>query len=175
MKGHTHIIGGVAAASAVMLLMEKTGHGPEFVTDAVTEAAVFLSTAAAGALIPDIDIKQSTISGKHKLISFIARIFFGHRKFTHSLLGLAAAGGILYLIALFVSIPYMGWIASGLLCGILSHILLDMLNPKGVQLLYPVKTMVSIGKIKTGGLLENIVASALLCGIALCWYLIVLH
>lgn len=70
-----------------------------------------------GSLLPDIDTASSTFGKKVKIVSK----FFKHRGFTHSLL--------FALITAVIS-PY-------LCIGVLSHIIMDMFNPNGVELLFP--------------------------------------
>ena len=71
----------------------------------------------AGAVLPDIDTGSSFLGKKFRIFSKLLE----HRTFTHSLIFCALAA----LIS-----PY-------LFLGVLSHIIMDMCNPKGVQLFYP--------------------------------------
>lgn len=70
-----------------------------------------------GSLLPDIDCKTSTLGKKAKFIGFLLK----HRTFTHSIL--------FVVLTAFIS-PYIA-------LGALSHIILDMFNPQGVELLFP--------------------------------------
>lgn len=70
-----------------------------------------------GSLLPDIDTASSSLGKKFKFIG----AFFEHRGFTHSLL--------FFLLTSMIN-PYLG-------IGVLSHIILDMFNPVGVELLCP--------------------------------------
>lgn len=99
-----------------------------------------------GSLLPDIDHPTSTFSKKYFLLSIPFRIlqlifgnfkatkhFVGHRGITHS---------ILFAIIFIVPIFFIDniWIVLALLSlaiGIISHLLMDMLNPTGVPLLLP--------------------------------------
>lgn len=96
---------------------------------------------AIGSMLPDIDHSGSTFGRKIKPIS--RRI--EHRGVTHSLL---------FLLAMTVISPYIG-------IGILTHIVLDLFNPNGVKLLYPLKIKVKVPIIshfiKTGGVMEHII------------------
>lgn len=78
-----------------------------------------------GSLIPDMDSKWTKIGKLTKPVSKIVQKYTWHRGFTHSLFFAAT----LYLIN-----PCMG-------IGALSHSLADFLTPKGVQLLWPTRTM----------------------------------
>jgi len=108
-----------------------------------------------GALIPDLDIARSFIG---RILFFISIPFerkFGHRTVTHSLLGwfmataiFAAVMGLVIVLesaglhAGFKLTSYLGAMNIGRLIaafsiGYLSHILLDMANPRGAQLFWP--------------------------------------
>lgn len=156
MVGRTHMMGGIAAALAISSV---TGYFyPESISmETICSFGMFLGCAEAGALIPDIDKKQSTISHRHKIISFISRLLFTHRGFTHSLLCMA----IIEIILFFLSIPVPGIIRIpmlyGIMIGYLSHLFLDSLNPLGIPLLFPFHYRFSFAKIKTGGICEFLV------------------
>jgi inner membrane protein len=104
-----------------------------------------------GAILPDIDITRSTIG---KALFFISRPLerkFGHRSITHSLIGWLI-GTILFAVLMVAALWLYAVIAhkqasllnplslrwiSGFSLGYFSHLILDMLNPRGVQLLWP--------------------------------------
>ena len=90
---------------------------------------------AIGSMLPDIDHSGSTFGRKIKPIS---------RRIEHR--------GV--LLAMTVISPYIG-------IGILTHIILDLFNPNGVKLLYPLKIKVKVPIIshfiKTGGVMEHII------------------
>ena len=135
----THIMGGVAFALAIPLITP--------INEAAPLVALTLSAGVA-ALLPDIDKKNTAISNKHKLVSFVFRLFCTHRGFTHSLLALFLFAGITLPLS---TLPYIGrYIYMGLVLGYFSHLILDMLNPDGVPVLFPLKYRLSLMKIKTG-------------------------
>lgn len=94
----------------------------------------------AGALLPDIDKSTTTLGKKFKFISS----FLKHRGFTHSLL--------FFILSSMIS-PYLG-------IGVLTHIILDMFNPTGVELLFPFGKKISfpiVGKwFVTGTVSEDV-------------------
>ncbi len=100
---------------------------------------------AVGSLLPDIDHSGSTLGRFIKPISKRLR----HRSITHSLLFFA----LMILIS-----PYLA-------IGVLTHIILDLLNPKGVELFYPCKKNIRIPFIskfiKTNGIIEKLIFAAL--------------
>jgi inner membrane protein len=94
-------------------------------------------------VFPDIDAETSKLGKKIKLISQS----FKHRGFFHSILFGVLASGIFY------------YANSGLylefLIGYFSHIILDLLNYKSVQLFWPFRTKTK-GFIKTNSLVEKL-------------------
>lgn len=133
MLGVTHFIAGAAAASAL-------GADP-------------IAQVAAGvcALMPDIDIASSTIGKRVPIIPWLLR----HRGPTHSIMLVAA---IYFAVIHFVG---QNWAFYATL-GWASHLLLDMLNPSGVELFWPLPKRIGIRLIRTGGILEYIVTALIL-------------
>lgn len=110
-------------------------------------------------LLPDICHTQSKIGQKFKLLSFFIRLIFGHRTFTHSLLFIGIIGFLLYLIDTLV---YYG---VAIIIGLFSHVILDMITPKGVKFLYPLPITIKMPiNFKTGGLVDLSLATALTVG-----------
>lgn len=66
-----------------------------------------------------------------------------------------------------VLIPCVMPAALGISIGYLSHIVLDMFNYAGVPLFYPMDLKISIGKSKSGGLLDKIICIVMF-GVAVC-------
>lgn len=109
-------------------------------------AALYLATSPvqgaamiAGSLLPDIDVGSSKL-GRYNPLSFV----IPHRGVTHSLL----AVGLIY------------WLYEPLAIGMMTHVILDMLNPRGVSLLWPLPFKVKlpiIGNIESGGILDALI------------------
>lgn len=129
-------------------------------------ATVLITATIVGSIFPDIDMKKSLISqllfpfrfGYWMLEKIFGDKWFRHRGITHTLI----LPLILAVIALIPSLnPYIYYICIGLIFGILSHLLLDMLNPVGVPLFGPIssKTFRLLPKsfsITTGTIFENV-------------------
>ena len=143
----THIIGGLALAIAVNKQLIPL-EGMEFI--------YYYGSAVVGSLLPDLDHPKSWISSKTIILHYPFRKL-GHRKATHSLF----AGGFLWAV---LTLPFgINFVALGSLLGYLSHLILDMLNSKGVPLFYPfTKEKYKIGNIYTGDIGEYIVAVLLI-------------
>lgn len=95
---------------------------------------------AVGSLLPDVDHAGSTFGKMVKPISKRLR----HRGPTHSLL---------FLVIITLVSPYLG-------IGVLTHMVLDLFNPKGIELFYPCKKNIKVPLIskfiKTNGVVENV-------------------
>jgi len=112
------------------------------------EATPIMAGAAVGSLLPDIDHPESSFGRKVRIISIPINHILGHRGLTHSLVFVA----ITYVCALY----FGSSVALAAALGVFTHLLLDMLNPSGVPLLYPVKGRLHILEIKTGSQREKL-------------------
>lgn len=124
------------------------------------EQDIFTSTtivtlAVIASIFPDICHTQSKVGRKIPIVSFFVRLIFGHRTFTHSLLFIGLIfGGLVFIQA---PIHYM----LAIIFGVSSHVILDMLTPRGVQLWYPISKQVRLPiHFKTGGLVDLSMATA---------------
>ncbi|MFB4164232.1 metal-dependent hydrolase [Alteribacillus sp. JSM 102045] len=129
MNAGTHTIGAAAAGTACYAF-----YSMPFTLDSI-HGAVFIASTVAGGLIPDICQPFSWIGRRLNLISKTVNKIFGHRTFTHSLLFLV----FLFLAAGAIQQDWGLSFQYGITIGAASHLLLDMLTPRGVALLYPVK------------------------------------
>lgn len=64
MQGKTHIA--AAAALSLGIITYKWGNQD------LLESGILIASTVSGSLLPDIDIKQSKVSHKHKFISFLS-------------------------------------------------------------------------------------------------------
>ncbi|MCY7710260.1 metal-dependent hydrolase [Bacillus safensis] len=154
MTGKTHIMGGIAASTAVAYY---------YGFDPVTMAAA----GSAGALIPDLCHTKSKIGRKFPLLSTLISSVFGHRTFTHSLLFL--------LIIYFLATTYIpnDSLSIGLLGGMASHLILDAGTVNGIKFLFPASIKVRLPfYVKTGSTGEQVVLAALT--VVTCYYIAVL-
>jgi membrane-bound metal-dependent hydrolase YbcI (DUF457 family) len=88
-----------------------------------------LGVALIGALLPDIDCKDSRVGRLVPFISVPIQALFGHRGALHSLL---ASGALLY-VALFFGFPW----ALSLTFGYVSHLIGDACTKSGVNFFWP--------------------------------------
>lgn len=118
-----------------------------------------VTLAIISSLLPDICHAQSRIGKRFKFISIIIRLLFGHRTFTHSILFVSIIAALLYMI------QTPNYYLITIICGLLSHVILDMLTPRGVKLLYPIPISIKFPvQFKTGGLVDLSLATALTIG-----------
>ena len=136
----THIIGGLTLAAILEdICFIKTNISPTMLT---FELGLYYSFSVMASLVPDIDRESSSIGRKLPKTSKIISDMFGHRTVTHS---------ILFVILTYYLMYYLGiceCISKGIVIGLTSHILLDLLNFQGVCLLYPLRTRYRFSMIK---------------------------
>ena len=88
--------------------------------------------AAAASLLPDVDLPPAKIGRLFWWLSVPLERRFGHRTLTHSLVALSAVAALSGpLMAIH---PLYGWAVVG---GYWSHLWIDMLNIRGVDLFWP--------------------------------------
>ena len=151
MTGKTHLIGGAATAALL-------------ITGGAEVSVAMVGACLTGSLLPDIDHFHSKISNQNigtKVASGLIGILFGHRGFTHTPIFIALVGAFMYILT--KDIPELMFASSlviPLCCGMLSHLILDTLNPMGILWAWPLsKKYINIASIRTGSAGEFIVAS----------------
>lgn len=93
---------------------------------------VTLALSGIGALLPDIDTPKSAL-GRIFPFSKIIEHKYGHRQITHSWIFI-----VLSLVLFSPFILFLGFLKyTGIIIGVISHIMIDMANPSGVPLFYP--------------------------------------
>jgi len=136
MMGRTHKYGGFATgvvASAYLIPQPYT-------TESFIMGGLLIGTAMVGSLIPDIDHKNSTMGRKHKITSSVVNGLFGHRGITHAPFFHFAVLAILFYLSTLITGPIQPFVVAcvfGLMLGILSHLLLDIITVDGIPLFYP--------------------------------------
>ncbi|MFH1520718.1 MAG: metal-dependent hydrolase [Candidatus Micrarchaeota archaeon] len=121
---------------------------------------VFFALVMLGSLFPDIDHPQSKIGRKVGFVSKLANTLGGHRGMTHS---------AFFLVGLPLLVGYLFGYVYGLafFIGYLSHLLIDSVNPKGINYLNPITTLRMHGFIETGSAGEMVVLVLLIMVIGL--------
>lgn len=149
MKGVTHLSAGVITGAAISVCCNLS----------TSDTLIVLTGSAIGSLIPDIDICTSKMGRLMPPASFLIQTFIGHRTLFH-----APLPYIVLLSLCWLRIPSLGlWFAAAGV-GILTHLLLDMLNPSGVPLLWPSAKRFSLATLQSGGLVDKILSLVLSIG-----------
>lgn len=156
MNGVTHMLGGVALSTAASIAF------PSYfgVISPVTVVAGLF-----GGLIPDIDHPKSKISNMTlatKIVSNAITATTSHRGVCHSLLFIGLVSFLFQTFAVkyisFITPSVIWWLTAGML----SHLVLDMMNPTGVNLFWPFGKKHHFMKIKTGSSGEKVVSFILM-------------
>lgn len=140
MTGKTHLAAGISLGCGLCLVAQP----------APLAAVAVLGGATLSSLLPDIDTASSKLGHRIAPLAWILRILFGHRSVFHSLAFWAVTSGTIFLIfgnALFAISVFLG---AG------SHLLLDMLNPSGIELLWPYKKRISLARLQCGGIVDHL-------------------
>lgn len=165
MTGKTHQIAGVTAGIGFLLVSTPPQYQP------ATLAAVLVGSSFA-ALLPDIDQPASVIWDKIPFVGHAAghvaeEATFGHRNLTHSLLGFALVGGLLYW--LLSNFPYYWGIDTtivfiSMMLSYAIHLLADTFTVQGIPVFWPWHRNFGIPpkpldgiRIETGQWFENLV------------------
>lgn len=131
MKGKTHFAAGLAIGLGFLYVLHIRGM-TAFIS--LYEGGGIIAAAAAGALVPDIDIPTSSLGSKIKPISKGVNKAFGHRGLFHAPLLYIA----LYICMTFILPQTAKIYLMSFMLGILSHMILDLLNKAGIPILYPI-------------------------------------
>lgn len=126
----THIAGGIVVGGIAYTLFPVGG------------PLSFIAGSVLGSLIPDLDHPNAFLNKRARGASVLTG--FGHRTLTHSLLFAFLVLGIILAMGVWKGL------SIGLFWGILSHLMLDSMNPSGVPWLWPYGRKFSIARIRTG-------------------------
>lgn len=166
MTGKTHAMGGMITSIAVVDYLNHTNQCPSLIL-----TATFIGSALIGSLLPDLDNEKSTISKVLWFVTIILKIIkkimkilgvkgLEHRCGMHSLViptMLISIGMIC-----FKSFSVTVFVLTGITIGYLSHLFLDMFNPMGISLFFPlykqkIRFLPKCIAIKTGGAIESVI------------------
>ncbi len=148
MTGKTHLLAGTLVGLALSNALHVQGTG---------ETLALVAASAIGGVFPDIDEPKSKMGRKVPIASNLLKFIFGHRGITHGILlyALCYAAGVHFLDAKYLN--YLG----AFMCGVCSHLLLDVFNSSGIPLFWPVSKKFSLARIPLGGTIERGLAIAL--------------
>ncbi|MCE4957286.1 metal-dependent hydrolase [Macrococcoides caseolyticum] len=144
MTGKTHIAFGVLIGTSYAL---QNAHD-------ISTFAGIIGTTALFSIIPDICHSGSKAGKKIWPISTLISIVFGHRTLTHSIFFMI----ITSVLLMFLNVFHLYIICASI--GLFSHLLLDMMTPRGVTLFFPWrKKIVFPITFKTGGIVDAALAT----------------
>ena len=123
MTGQAHLLGSTLIGAYYM------------VNTNFTVGAPFAIGSMIGGIFPDVDEKHSKISNNIPLISFIARLFVGHRGIIHTPIFLIILCFVIKCICIVLHIPKH--FLNGFICGFICHLLQDSMTRRGIKWLYP--------------------------------------
>lgn len=136
--------------------MTKTTHmvGGALFSLALGAGPLGIAVGTFGGLLPDIDHTQSTLGKKIKPISKLLK----HRGGTHSIFFVLLVYFIFYYLIMFLGFDKYWLELRYIAIGVISHLILDMCNKRGVQLFFPIKGEITfpIINIKTRTMGETI-------------------
>lgn len=141
MLGKTHFMGGVAAGTILGTALH------------VSPSTLALSAVVAGfgGLFSDIDKKGSTIGQLTGVFGTIVSKIFKHRGVLHTPLFWLIPYGVFLGFRIWNSEPFPLLVTS-FVCGVMSHLLLDVINPAGLMIFWPFsKKRVHLLPIRAGG------------------------
>lgn len=151
MMGKTHMIIGCGAG---ILISSGAGIAPAV-------AGGFIG--ALVGLLPDIDHPKSRIN--RTFLGMILGIPFRlapHRTLTHAIW--------IPLLLGVLALSYPHWITITILGAYVSHIISDMITPRGVPLFYPLsRRAVGLPLIRTGGRLEQLLGLVIILALVIYW------
>lgn len=149
MKSNTHLIGGVAAGAIYKIVTDLP-------PDTLQHELIFFGAAVLGSLLPDLCHPGSYLGKKTSFLSKTISKTFGHRTITHSWIM------ILFLLMLpqWIDWRFEESVSTGLVVGVISHLILDAATSRGIQLLYPLPIRFRFPLYtKTGSRTETTIAS----------------
>ena len=155
MQGKVHVAIG-AGCLAVLCLKHPAGFTLADNVFIIPEIGMF--TAAAGSLLPDIDMHSTSMGRKHKITSKVVnKVGGGHRGITHTLLFpvllvLATLSVMNFLAGYFWLQTISSSLFFGFTFGYVMHIFADLFNGKGCPILWPIsRSKVSIADLPSKG------------------------
>ena len=154
MKGFTHILLGMFAGSLYFDFFGAEG---------LLLKLGFAGTLLLGALLPDIDEKESSVSRKFPGLAKIVTSLSKHRGIFHSIWPIL----IMLVLVFFIKNTVADFLLIGLTIGYASHLAGDSITKQGIKPLHPIHKAKIKGLIKTGGLIELVIA-----GLIVVWFLI---
>ena len=149
MTGKTHLVAGIVAGELLTLSTHQTD---------IYSIIFSITISALGGLLPDIDHPQATVSNSSKVLHKVSETVAAvtqHRGLTHTLAFTLLLTAIMFHF-MTGKIASAAYICCSFEAGLLSHLILDTFNGKGIMWLWPLsKKHFHIAKIHTGAKQES--------------------
>ena len=126
----------------------------------ISEKWLFLGIVVVSSILADIDSPFSKIGRKVRPLSWLFSFLFGHRSFIHTI------WFPLIIYAILSAFEKHLW-AGAFFLGYMSHLVLDMLNVKGINFFWPLRKARINGFITSGGMIEWVLFIVIIIGIIL--------
>lgn len=147
MNYRTHVCGGFAVSALLISSVGISNIG-------VMQSGALVGASLLGSLLPDIDKKGTYIYNRIPFIGWFAQKA-GHRTLFHAPL---IYTGLMFILSVLFGI---NGISVGLYIGIMSHILLDTLNGKGIPWLFPIfSKKFHVARIRAGSFMDSAIGVA---------------
>lgn len=163
MNGNCHFVYGASVGSMVAMNLDKVA-SVTLINNSPETAALFIMGGLLGGIFPDIDNPSSymgklsapvsTIIGKINKLT--GKVGSNHRGILHD--------PIVYIVGLILSYFFMMPLI-GFFVGCLSHLFLDMFNPKGIPCAFIKK--ISLAKIESGSI-ASVIFTWVMVFVAIC-------
>lgn len=150
MQWKTHLAGGALAGAVAISASICKDYG--FGGEPLYFLPLAMGCSLVGGLFPDIDLKTTKAGQAAKPASFLINALWGHRTLFHAPFLYAGAE---YLFT--GQMKSWAFLLFAFVAGAFSHILLDMLNPKGIPLFYPLPGNYHAMNMRQGGAGEKAV------------------
>ena len=118
------------------------------------EGVAAIAIAAAFSSLPDADLVKSKSGKLLQPFSLMFSFLFRHRGFLH---------GLIFAAVVYFTVRYLAgeWSAAAAALGFLSHLALDALTKEGIMPFSPLLKWKIRGPLKTGGLMEKLILTAI--------------
>lgn len=124
MTGRAHLMGG--ALIGVSFMINKN----------YSEGIPFIIGSMTGSVFLDIDSRNSKISNRLPVLSFMTRLFVGHRGIVHTPIFIIILSIMIQCVSMVLHIPEH--FLLGFICGSFCHLLQDSMTRRGIRWLYPI-------------------------------------
>lgn len=140
MQGTTHLAAGASLGIGLSLLLELP------LEQGLTATAIVMVSS----VLPDLDTTSSILGKALFPVSWLTKHFIGHRTVFHSVLTWTSVIAVTAL-----AFPESTSYTAALMLGTASHLILDLMNPSGLMLFWPIPIRLGLGICRSGGVIDK--------------------